>query len=132
MVKVADGDTLTILVNRQEIRVRLQGIDAPEKGQDHSRLSREALSSQTMGKKARVSWREKDRYGRVLGEVFVGASSESVNETQVAEGWAWHYSRYSSSRRLAELERQARALRKGLWAGPRPVPPWEWRASKRQ
>ena len=131
VVSVADGDTLTILVDRVQVRVRLEGIDAPERGQDHSRAAKEALAALTFGQPAQVVSSGKDRYGRVLGEVFVGEGRESVNQRLVRDGWAWHYTRYSRSRQLAELEREARAARRGLWSGPRPVPPWEWRARKR-
>jgi endonuclease YncB( thermonuclease family) len=128
VVRIADGDTITVLVDRQQVRVRLNSIDAPEKGQDYSQRSRQALADLVFGKEVKVEIHGKDRYGRVIGDVYVG--STLVNEVLVRKGWAWNFVKYSKSQRLAELERQARAQRRGLWAGKNPVPPWEYRAEQ--
>jgi micrococcal nuclease len=115
VVRIADGDTITILVDRKQVRVRLSTIDAPERGQDFSQRSRQALADLVFCKEVRIETHGKDRYGRVIGDVFVGG--KPVNEIMVREGWAWNFVKYSRSPRLAELERQARAERRGLWAG---------------
>jgi endonuclease YncB( thermonuclease family) len=115
VVKIADGDTITVLVDRQQVRVRLSAIDAPERGQDFSQRSRQALADLVFGKQVRIETHGKDRYGRVIGDVFVGG--KLVNEVMVRQGWAWNFVKYSRSPRLAELERQARVERRGLWAG---------------
>ena len=109
VVRIADGDTLTVLVDRQQVRVRLSAIDAPEKGQDFSQRSRQALADFVFDKDVRVVTHGKGRYGRVIGNVFVG--DKLVNEIMVREGWAWNFVKYSKSPRLAELEREARARR---------------------
>jgi len=109
-------------VDRQEIRIRLNAIDAPERGQDFGQKSKEALADLVFGKDVRIETHGKDRYGRTIGEVFVG--STFVNEKMVQDGWAWNYVRYSKSQRLAALETQARAAKKGLWAGKSPIAPW--------
>jgi endonuclease YncB( thermonuclease family) len=127
-IRIADGDTITIPVDRQQVRVRLDSIDAPEKQQDYSQRSRQALSDLVFGKEVRVEMHGKDRYGRVIGDVYAGPTF--VNEVLVREGWAWNYVKYSKSHRLAELERQARAERRRLWAGKNPIPPWEYRAEQ--
>lgn len=70
-----------------------------------------------------------DRYGRTLGTLEI--DGQDVNRQMVLDGLAWHYTRYSDDERLAAAEREARAAGRGLWRDPRPVPPWEWRASER-
>ena len=72
-----------------------------------------------------------DRYSRILGEVVLPDGS-ILNERLVEQGWAWHYTRYSNSPRLAELEVVARRARRGLWADPQPIPPWDFRDSQRR
>jgi micrococcal nuclease len=129
VVKIADGDTVTILVGGNQVRVRLFGIDAPERGQDYSRKSREALADLVFGKDVRVVVHDKDRYDRTVGDIYVG--NTFVNEKLIKEGWAWNYARYSHSRHYAELEREAREAKKGLWAGRTPMPPWDYRAQER-
>jgi endonuclease YncB( thermonuclease family) len=128
VVRVADGDTITLLVDRQQIRIRLNSIDAPERGQDFAQRSRQALSDLAFGKEARVETHGKDRYGRVIGDVYV--DRKLVNEIMVRDGWAWHYVKYSKSPKLAQLELEAREAKQGLWAGKNPIPPWEYRAEQ--
>ena len=128
VVRIADGDTITVLVDRQQVKVRLSDIDAPERAQDFSQRSRQALADLVFGKEVKVVTHGKDRYGRVIGDVFVGG--KPVNEVMVRQGWAWNFVKYSRSPRLADLEREARAERRGLWAGKNPVPPWEYRAEQ--
>jgi micrococcal nuclease len=128
VVKVTDGNTLTVLVDRQEIKIRLNAIDAPERGQDFGQKSKEALADLVFGKEVRIETHGKDRYGRTIGDGFVGGTS--VNEKMVEDGWAWNYVKYSKSHRLADLEKQARAAKRGLWAGNSPVAPWDYRAEK--
>ncbi len=128
VVKVTDGDTITVLVDRQEVKIRLNAIDAPERSQDFGQRSKEALADLIFGKDVRIEAHGKDRYGRTIGDVYVGQTF--VNEQMVEDGWAWNYVRYSKSQRLVDLERQARAAKRGLWAGKSPVAPWIYRAEK--
>jgi micrococcal nuclease len=128
VVRIADGDTITVLVDKQQVHDRFSEIDAPEKAQDFSQRSQQVLADLGVGKEVKVVTHGKDRYGRVIGDVFVG--DKLVNETMVREGWAWNFVKYSKSSRLAELEREARAGRRGLWAGKNPIAPWEYRAEQ--
>lgn len=130
VVRIADGDTVTVLVRGNQVRVRLFGIDAPERGQDYSRRSREALADLVFEKEVRVVVHDKDRYGRTVGDIFIG--NTLVNEKMVKDGWAWNYVRYSHSKRYAELEREAREAKRGLWSGKSPIPPWEYRVHERE
>ena len=131
VVGVVDGDTITVLVGFEPKRVRLAGIDAPEKGQAFGQRAKQATSRLVFGRTVRVVARGEDRYGRTLGDVRLPDGS-SLNERLVEEGWAWHYARYSKGQRLAELEATARRSRRGLWVDPRALPPWEFRNANRR
>lgn len=130
VVSVADGDTLTVLDgSNSQIKVRLNGIDAPERGQPFGTKARDRLAELTAGKTVAVNGSKRDRYGRTLGRVEV--EGQDVNRQMVLDGMAWHYKQYSDDQRLADAEAAARAAKRGLWADAAPVPPWEWRASER-
>ncbi len=126
VVGVADGDTLTVLVGSRQVRVRLWGIDAPERKQPWSSRSREALAARAMHRDAIVATRGTDGYGRTLARVAV--DGVDLGEAQVRDGMAWVYRRYSKDRAMIALEDDARAARRGLWSLPDPEPPWAWRA----
>jgi endonuclease YncB( thermonuclease family) len=129
VVGIADGDTLTVMRDGRRERVRISGIDAPEGGQAFGRRSRQHLASLAFGQQATVILEGADRYGRLLGRVVV--EGLDVGLEQVRQGYAWHYTRYSSDRQLAAAEREARAARRGLWADGSPRPPWELRRGAR-
>lgn len=135
VVAVHDADTITVLVDgRRQVKVRLAAIDAPEIGQDSGRKAKQALSAKVFGKMVRVETAGEDQYGRTLGTVRLaeGQPEHSINHDLVAEGWAWHYKRYSDSKELADAESAARDDKLGLWADPNPVAPWDWRKQKRE
>ena len=131
-VKVADGDTITVLdsTNTQH-RIRLQGIDAPERKQAFGKASRKHLASLVAGKEVTVKWDKRDRYGRIVGFVFV--DGKDINLVQIKAGMAWFYRYYQreltpEDRRLyADAENKARNERLGLWRENNPIPPWEHR-----
>jgi len=126
VVSIADGDTITVLdTDKKQHKVRLNGIDAPEKKQAYGAKSKARLGELVAGKDVVVEWKEKDTYGRTLGKVT--QSGLDVNLQMVNEGLAWHYRKYSKSIELARTEAEAKAAKKGLWADPNPVPPWEFR-----
>jgi endonuclease YncB( thermonuclease family) len=128
VVSVHDGDTVRVLdaANVQH-KVRLQGIDAPERGQPFGTVSRDRLAAMVMGKPVTVHDEGRDKYGRTLGRIEI--EGRDVNRTLVAEGLAWHYVKFSKDAGLAAAEREARAAGRGLWGDKAPVPPWEWRAT---
>jgi endonuclease YncB( thermonuclease family) len=137
VVKVADGDTVTVLDHANtQYRIRLQGIDAPERRQAYGNASRKHLASLVAGKTVTVEWDKRDRYGRIVGKVLVG--DVDVCLEQVRAGYAWHFKRYQheqspEDRQLyAQAEEKARADRLALWQDKHPVPPWKWRRMNRQ
>jgi endonuclease YncB( thermonuclease family) len=131
VVGIADGDTLTLLVDREQVRVRLAQIDAPESDQPYGKKAKAALSALAFGKQAHVEVVDIDRYGRTVGEVFVGGID--VNREMVRKGHAWAYTKYSHTTEVIELESSARAAKQGIWALPenQREPPWLWRHSPR-
>jgi len=131
VVGVGDGDSLTLLVDRERIRIRLAQIDAPELGQPYGKRAKAALSALAFGKRARVEVVDIDRYGRTVGEVFVDGID--LNREMVREGHAWAYTQYAHSTEIIALEDAARAAEKGLWSLPESQrePPWIWRHRNR-
>lgn len=129
VVAITDGDTIKILHDQKQYKIRLNGIDAPEKKQAFGQKAKEYLSSLVFGKEVSVIVRDTDRYGRYVGDVLIGG--KSANAAMVAAGLAWFYTEYSKDEKLAALEREARAKRLGLWAEPSPTPPWKFRRVKR-
>lgn len=125
VVGVSDGDTLTVLAEGRQLKVRLNGIDAPEKNQPFGSAAKSVLSDLVFGQEVRIASHGTDRYGRTLADVFAG--SIWVNAELVRLGFAWHYVAYSSDPRLSQAEAGARDSRQGLWQDPSPVPPWDWR-----
>ena len=131
VVSVANGDTLTVLdQDREQHKVRLSGIDAPEKSQPFGQRSKQSLSDLSYGRSVSVEWRKRDRYRRIVGRVLEGG--RDVNFEQVRRGMAWHYKYYQGEQdadraRYADAEIEARTARRGLWADHGPIQPWEWR-----
>ncbi len=101
VVKIADGDTLTLLVNEQQLKIRLSDIDTPERKQPFGTKAKEALSELAFGKQARVVEVTKDRYGRIVGRVYM--DGVDVNRELVAQGFAWVYRKYSNDAELLRL-----------------------------
>jgi len=129
VVKVADGDTVTVLRQKRQIKVRLHGVDTPEKAQAFGQRAKKFTLALVGGKTVRVKVMATDRYGRTVGVVHVGA--KCLNEALLRAGLAWHYKRYSKSKRYAALEAEARRKKRGLWADKDPTPPWIWRRQNR-
>jgi len=126
VVGVADGDTITVLHDGRAEKIRLYGIDAPEKGQAFGQRAKEFTAELAFGITVTVRVRDHDRYGRTVAEVVL-PDGQSLNQELVRAGYAWWYRRYSKDPILARLEADAHDAHRGLWADPHPVPPWDWR-----
>lgn len=132
VVGVADGDTITVLdsTNTQQ-KIRLGGIDAPEKKQAFGNVSKKSLSDMVFNKQVEIEWHKEDRYGRKVGKVFV--NDQDINLEQIKRGLAWFYKKYKGELvqedRIAYVQAQqdAEANRLGLWADQYPIPPWDFR-----
>jgi endonuclease YncB( thermonuclease family) len=130
VVNISDGDTFKLLIEgNQTVRVRLHGVDAPEKGQDYGTQARQVLSELIFSKNVDVVQKTKDRYGRVVGVVFVDGAN--VNEELLRRGLVWHYTDYDRNEMWAALQTQAQQQKRGLWNQPNPTAPWQWRKERR-
>lgn len=127
VVRILDGDTIAVLQdNGHRTRVRLNGIDAPEKGQPFGQRSRQALTTLTAGKRVHVEGNNRDRYSRLLGTVWYGSTDINAAQIIIGMAWAYRYRGKSMVPAYADLEETARKNRSGLWAEPAPVEPWRW------
>ena len=130
VVGISDGDTFTLLTaDKQQVKIRLAEIDAPEAGQPYGNRSKQALSSLVFGKDVLVRVQTTDRYGRTVGRPYVG--DLDICEEMVRMGAAWAYRRYLRDQGLLTLEAEAKDEKTGLWAlsEAQHTPPWEWRRS---
>ena len=125
VVGVSDGDTITVMHHGKGERIRLYGIDCPEKKQAFCKRAKQFTSNMVFGKIVEVRPVTTDRYGRTIGWVYVNGNC--LNEDLLKAGLAWHYKRYSSEKHLAEFEVEARRTRAGLWIDPNPISPWSFR-----
>ena len=132
VVGVADGDTFTLLTDeKKQVKVRLHGIDAPERAQDFGQVARQKLSDLVFNQRVRVVEKDVDRYKRTVGIAYT-SDKVCVNEELLRSGLAWHYREYDKNPEWAALEAEAREQRLGLWSRPNPVRPSEFRRSKRK
>ena len=129
VTKVSDGDTIWVATDSGREKVRMDRIDAPEKDQPFGKEASEMLSGKIYGKVVKVEYKRRDQYGRVLGIVFDGTND--VNLAMVREGGAWHYRYFDKTPAYDEAEADARASRRGLWALPNPINPYDWRKQHR-
>jgi endonuclease YncB( thermonuclease family) len=129
VVYVVDGDTIIVLQDERQVRVRPASIDRPERGQAFGRQAKYATTALAVGKRVTVVVDGRDRNGRILGEVLL-PDGVSLNRELVRTGWAWHYRQYSKDLRLAELEAEAGTAGRGLWADAHPVAPWDYRKQR--
>ena len=132
VVSVSDGDTITVLdESKQQHKIRLMGIDAPEKKQAYGQRSKESLSELVYMKDVEVTWTKRDRYGRTVGQVSVDGTDMCLE--QIKRGMAWHYKQYQreqleSDRSLySDSESVARELKIGLWHDETPIEPSSFR-----
>jgi endonuclease YncB( thermonuclease family) len=126
VVAIQDGDTLTVLVDRRELKVRLANIDAPESRQPFGTRSKQSLSDLCFKKEARLQTNGQDRYGRTIATIY--CAGVDANAVQVRQGMAWVFARYASPNSpLYALQNEAKQSHRGLWSDTSPIPPWEWR-----
>lgn len=130
VVGVTDGDTVKVLCDGIETKVRLDQIDAPERAQAFGSRSKEALSNLVYDKTVRLQVSGTDRYKRTLATIWIGDTD--TNREMVRQGYAWAYRQYLRDDDLIEVEDAAKAARRGLWSDPHAIPPWEFRKLKRK
>lgn len=132
VIGVADGDTVTLLdAQKNQHKIRLQGIDATEKAQAFGNKSKQSLHEMVHGKEVFVDVQKKDKYGRSVGKILVNQTDACLE--QIKRGMAWHYKQYANEQSpedrdvYAQAESTARAQSLGLWKDKSPTPPWAFR-----
>ncbi|MCD4782988.1 MAG: thermonuclease family protein [Candidatus Eremiobacteraeota bacterium] len=130
VVRVADGDTILVMHDGKEEKVRLLGIDCPELNQPYGYEAKRFTARKTRFKTVKVKYRKRDKYKRTLGWVKLPDNKDLSRELLKA-GLAWWYRYYSKDKKLGKLENEARKAKRGLWQGKNPIPPWDWRRGKR-
>lgn len=129
VVGITDGDTIVVLTSdKQQIKIRLEGIDCPESKQDYGERAKQATSDLCFGKEVKIQKSGEDRYGRTLAYIYVG--DICVNKELLSLGMAWHYKQYNKDQELARLETEAREKKNGLWSQLNPIAPWDFRHKK--
>lgn len=131
VIRASDGDTIVVLdsTNTQH-RIRLDGIDCPEKGQPFGNKATLFVKNLVAGKEVVVEWKKKDRYGRILGYVFI--DSTNINKELLRNGLAWHYRFFNKDEELAELEEHAKSKKINIWSEKNPIVPYMWRKNKKR
>lgn len=131
VVKIVDGDTFDLLTkDKTTLRVRMYGIDCPEKKQDFYQSAKNALAAYIFKKNVQLKITGHDRNRRVIARVY--CNGQNINLAMIKNGFAWHFSKYSSDSNFAQAESQARVAKLGLWKKPAPVAPWEFRKQRKQ
>jgi endonuclease YncB( thermonuclease family) len=132
VVGLGDGDTLSVLREGKAVKIRLHGIDTPESKQPFGTRARQYTGELAFNQLVTVLVRDTDRYGRIVGEVVL-PDGRNLGQELVRAGYAWWYKQYAPKETvLQQLEADARAEQRGLWADPHPIAPWEWRKTAHQ
>lgn len=130
VIRITDGDTIVVLTDKKEqVKIRLDGIDCPEKAQAYGLKAKQATSDLCFNKNVRISKSGVDRYGRTLAFVYV--DNVCVNKELIKRGLAWHFKKYNKDPELAKLEVKAKVAKVGLWAPGNAIAPWNWRKTKK-
>ena len=125
VVTVFDGDSFILLIDDTQVGIRMAEIDTPEVGQDWHEQAGRALRRKILRQAVAVDIVDRDRYGRLVGKVWLG--DRDINREMIVEGHAWAYLQYLRDETLREDEAAAREAALGLWALADPMPPWRWR-----
>lgn len=132
VVGISDGDTYeALLPDKTTIKIRMEGIDAPEKGMPFYRVAKDYLSQLCFGRNVEIKKISTDRYGRTIARTYLPGHPKELGLMIIEAGYAWHFKKYSSDPVLARAEIEARKSKRGLWADPHPVAPWDYRKQKK-
>lgn len=132
VMKVADGDTFTgLTADNRQVKIRIAGIDAPEKGQPYGNKAKKALAAMVFHKSVAIDSLYQDRYGRTIAVVYT-PKGKDVGAELIKQGMAWHYVQYSHDKQYAQLEQKARDQHMGLWQYHDIISPWQWRKMSKE
>jgi len=130
VVKVVDGDTVHVYNSKGTYKIRLSGVDAPERGQAYGKRAKEHLTQLVAGKQVIAIVESKDRYGRYVAKI--NCNSQDVCAQMLKAGYAWHYKKYDGNKYYTELQQEARKSKRGLWADKKPLAPWDYRKMQKE
>ena len=131
VVAINDGDTFTVVIDNKQIKIRVDAIDAPEKGMPYSKASKKYLSALCFNKLVGIKAVKTDRYGRTVARATL-PNGKDLSTEMIRAGYAWHYKKYSTDKQLANLELLARKGKLGLWKDNNPMAPWDVRKLHRK
>jgi len=132
VVGISDGDTFTCVNDDNlQLKIRINGIDAPEKKQAFGNKSKELLSSLIFGKRINIDVQSKDGYGRYIAYVY-SPEGKDVALLMLHEGMAWHFTKYDNNKVYSDAENVARKAKRGLWSESSPIAPWDFRAQRKK
>ena len=132
VVGISDGDTFTCVNDDNlQLKIRINGIDAPEKKQAFGNKSKELLSSLIFGKRINIDVQSKDSYGRYIAYVY-SPEGKDVALLMLHEGMAWHFTKYDNNKVYSDAEYVARKAKRGLWSESSPIAPWDFRAQRKK
>ena len=127
IIHITDGDTIAVLNNtNDQIKIRLNGIDCPEKAQAYGNKAKQFTQDLVAGKMVTIKAYGQDKYGRTIGEVVL-ADGRTLSQELIKAGYAWWFFKYSDDEQLGILEVQAKIAKVGLWVDKNPMPPWIFR-----
>ncbi len=130
VVAITDGDTFTLLTKeKQRVKIRLHGIDCPERKQPFGQAAKQKLSDLVFNKNVRAEKTDIDRYGRTVAIIY-DASNKCINEELLKDGLAWHYVKYDTNIYWEQLQNEAKQDKIGLWSDENATAPWNWRNKK--
>jgi micrococcal nuclease len=130
VIKIVDGDTYDVLTSDYKtIRIRMNGIDAPEKKQAFGQKSKDYLGGLCFGKTVLVKPKSYDRNKRLIADTYT-PDNKDLSREMVRAGYAWHFKKYSKDKNLADDENHARSVRAGLWTDNQPIAPWDFRSKR--
>ncbi|MGK2861766.1 MAG: thermonuclease family protein [Chitinophagaceae bacterium] len=130
VVKIIDGDTFDVLTRDKNIyRIRMYGIDCPERKQDFYKVAKDVLANYIFKKEIKIISKGRDRNKRIIAIVYY--DDKDINLAMIRNGYAWHYKKYSTDLAYAAAEKKARLEKKGLWQTRNPTAPWEFRNKKK-
>lgn len=126
VIGITDGDTFKMLIeNNKQIRIRLHGIDCPEKKQDYGTKAKTFVSERIFGKTITIINTDTDRYGRIIA--IVPYENTTINEELLRNGLAWHYCKYDKREYWHYLQDSSRVQKVGVWSRSDVIAPWEYR-----
>ncbi|MDC2963452.1 thermonuclease family protein [Gammaproteobacteria bacterium] len=128
VLRVEDGDSITVKIDQTKYRIRLAEIDAPELDQAWGAESKAALLKKLQDEEVALEVIDVDRYSRLVARVFL--NGRHINREMIREGHAWVYLEYLRDDSLISPEAEARGKKLGLWASDEVIAPWQWRRTR--